>query len=295
MPHMEKNPRTASCLGWLPLAGCLGVVPLALGDTWTLPAAADARILSIGNDPGWQNANYQSDILSVYNTGDNQQRTFLYFDLSSVVLPQGQRLRSATLRLVASTGFGGNPQGRPMEVWRVTRPWMESRVTWLQAADNTPWSSPGGDFSGLGERPYAVNASQPANNTPVVWEITELVDLWLEGVLPNHGLLLKSPSPNGLTFIQREFGGSSGSPDRPQLLLESGPGVPRLLGSRDAATGETVLWWRGVGTAVLQHRVTFPSDADWVDVGTPPGVEGSRSVVRIPPGGETRFFRLRSP
>jgi len=295
MPHMEKYPRTASCLGWLTVAACLGVVPLALGDTWALPADADARILKIGTGASHQNSNYQSDILSVYNTGDNQQRTFLYFDLSPVVLPKGQRLRSATLRLVASTGFGANPQGQPMEVWRVTRPWMESRVTWLQAADNTPWSSPGGDFSGLGERPYAVNASQPGNGGPVVWDLTELVDLWLDGVLPNHGLLLKSSPPNGLTFIQREFGGSSGSPDGPQLLLESGPGVPRLLGSLDAATGETMLSWQGVGTALLQHRATFPSGADWADVSTPHGVEGSRSVVRVPSEGETRFFRLRLP
>lgn len=277
------------------LAAALAATRGVLAETWVLPAAADARILRIGPDPGYQNANYQQDMLSVYHVGDNQQRTLLRFDLSPVVLPPGQRLVSAQLRLVASTGFGGNPEGRPMEVWRVTRPWTESQVTWLHASAGSPWETPGGEFSGLGERPFSTNTSQPANSAPVVWDVTELVDQWLEGVQPNHGMLLKSPAPNGLTFIQREFGGGGGSPDRPQLLLESGPGVPRLLAHLDAATGETVLSWRGVGTAVLQHRSALQSGADWTDVGTPVGVEGTRSVVRVAPADDVRLFRLRTP
>ncbi len=263
----------------------------ARADTWVLEAAADARILRIGTVEFYQDANYRNDILSVYHVGDNEQRSLLKFDLSPVVLPAGHRLLSARLRLVASTAFGGNPTGQPMEVWRVTHPWTESEVTWRHASPGSPWNPAGGAFAGIGESPFAVNTSQPGSNTPVEWHVTELVEQWLDGIHPNHGLLLKSPAPNNLTFVQRE----SVPQDRPQLLLESAPYTPRLLVHLDAATGDVVLSWRTSGPVVLQQCFPLHPEAAWTVVAAPVEAVGLQSVVRIPSAGDARLFRLQAP
>jgi len=78
-------------------------LPLAAASYELLPAK-DARILGLA---GYEAANFRQDILSVYTNGDNTQRTLLQFDLSEIVLAPGERLGSATLRLYASTAFGG--------------------------------------------------------------------------------------------------------------------------------------------------------------------------------------------
>lgn len=263
----------------------------ARAETWALEATAAARILRIGNAEFYQDANYRNDILSVYHVGDNEQRSLLKFDLSPVVLPAGHRLLSARLRLVASTAFGGNPAGQPMEVWRVTQPWTESEVTWRNAFTGSPWNPAGGGFAGTGEGPFAVNTSQPGSNSPVEWLLTDLVEQWLDGIHPNHGLLLKSPAPNNLTFVQRE----SVPQDRPQLLLESAPGTPRLLVQLDAATGDVLLSWRTSGPVVLQQSFPLRTGAAWTAVDAPVDVVDRQSVVRIPSAGDARLFRLQSP
>lgn len=210
---------TTACL--LALAGAM---PLAAASYELLPSQ-DARILGL---PGYENANFTADILSLYTQGQNIQRTLMQFDLSGVVLEPGERLASATLTLSAFLGFGGS-NGRPMEIYAVTRPWTEDGLTWNRATAATPWSVPGGDFAGQGWAtngpPFAVSTAIPARDGELVTrDIRALVDQWLEGLGPNHGLLLKSYEGNGLIFTQRE---SSSAELRPVLRLVTESGPPR--------------------------------------------------------------------
>jgi len=253
----------------------------------------DARILNINNSPGYQNANYRNDILSVYTVGSNVQRTLIRFDLAAVAPGPGQRLSSAVLHLTASTGFGRNPGGSRMEVWRVTRPWVESETTWLHASTGVLWTSPGGDMAGGHSGPFAVSTANPPNDSVVSWDVTELVDLWLEGLLPNHGLLMLSTPGNGLTFRQSEAPPIGNAVLAPHLIVETVPGVPRLQAELDPVTGDAVLSWRDVGTAVLQERPTVDSQEGWTDSSLSVEVLAGRSVVRTPRAAEARFYRLR--
>jgi hypothetical protein len=259
--------------------------------SYELPPAKDARILGL---PGYEAANFQQDMLSVYTHGENVQRTLLQFDLSQVVLAPGERLASATLRLSASTGFGGS-NGEPMEVYAVARPWTEEGLTWQRASVASPWTTAGGDIAGTdgvpNSPPFAVSTASPADGAPVTWDVGELVDRWLEGVAPNHGLLLKSSEGNGLTFAQRE---SASAALRPGLEIATEPGPPRLRVGRESATGDVVLSWRGVGTATLQERAAIGTGPDWVDSALTVVPAEGRSVVTVSPAAAWRFYRLRS-
>ena len=182
-----------------------------------------------------------------------------------------------------------------MEVYAVTRPWTEDGLTWQRASAASPWSSAGGDFAGVGGVaegwPFAVSTASPADGAPVIWDVRELVDQWLEGVAPNHGLLLKSSEGNGLTFTQREFG----SPGlRPGLQIVTEPGPPRLRVERESVTANVLLSWRGVGTATLQERAAPGTGPDWVDSALTVVPVDGRSVVTLLPTAPARFYRLRS-
>jgi hypothetical protein len=172
--------------------------------SYELAPSQDARILGL---PGYETANFRDDILSVYTSGANVQRTVIEFDLGPVGLAPTERVGSATLRLQASVGFGGSG-GQPMEVYALTQPWTEDGVTWLRASAATPWSTAGGDFAGVGGNAdgwaFAASPASVSQDGPVTRDLRELVDQWLEGVRPNYGLLLKSSERNGLTFIQSE-------------------------------------------------------------------------------------------
>lgn len=272
----------------------VGAVAIGLGADFNVAPTRDARILRIDGSPAYEVTNYKTDILSVYNSGGNQQRTLIEFDLGAVVLEPGQRLATATLTLTASTGFGGSG-GQPMEIYQVSRPWTEDGVTWRNAAVAAPWSRGGGDYVGLGHgpegRPFAVSTASPSNLDPVTWNVTGLVDEWIEGIAPNYGLLLTSRPGNALVFFQRE----SGQPQfRPVLRLTTESGPPRLRIAPDPATGMVVLFWRGVGTAVLQESAGGGAAPDWSDSPLPVTAEQGRSVVKLIPAVGQRLFRLRS-
>jgi hypothetical protein len=269
---------------------CLGAALTLRAGTYRLEPSADARIISYGGTLDRQN--YATDFLSIYtSTNDgNLQRTLMQFDLSGIVLAGNERVGSAVLTLVASTAYGGNP-GVPMEVYRVLAPWNEQSLTWLQRISNVPWSTPGGDFVGEGGQAYATSTNSPATDQQVSWDVTGLVDEWVEQVNPNYGLLLRSYNHNGLTFIQRE---SPNTNSRPALTVTSTAGLPRLKAAVDQTTGQFVLSWRGVGFAVLQESAALAGNLSWSDSSLVVTPQAGVSVVRVSSSPGSRFFRLRS-
>lgn len=282
----------------LPLRTVNAVRVLALG--WALPLAAasyelapvqDARILGLS---GYEGTNFRDDILSVYTLDENVQRTLLQFDLSPVVLAPTERIGSATLRLHASVGFGAS-EGQPMEVFAVTQPWIEDGVTWLRRSADAAWSRAGGDFAGAGwhaeGEPFGVNTTSVTQDGPITWDVRELVDLWVEAGVPNHGLLLKSSQGNRVVFAQRE---TSSVSQRPVLLVITEPGPPRLRVEQEPGTGNVRLSWRGTGNATLQERAALVGGTAWADSGLPVAEVDGRSVVNVPHGAGARWFRLRS-
>jgi hypothetical protein len=179
-------------------------------DQVLLQPSADARIVT--NYP----ADGQSIYLSVYDRGTNIQRTVMQFNLPT--LGATAVITNATLKLFADANLypTGNPAGQSMEVYRLTRSWSETRVTWTRATSTSSWTKAGGDYVGTGglpdQNPYASNATLVPDNytnlSPVEldWNVTGLVQEWDGGKHPNYGLLLLSYPGNGLLLHSRESG-----------------------------------------------------------------------------------------
>ena len=183
--------------------------------TTVVALQADARILNGGGPDG------TSKYLSVYNQGTNIQRSVLLFDVGSIA--PGQTILSAELTLYQLSGWGGNPLNCPMDVYRVTRPWVENEVSWLKASNSTLWATPGGDYVGTtgaqNLSPFATNNSNPpSDGDPIIWDVTDLVERWYTGGYTNNGLLLLSSAGNHMVF----HSGDGGTPQSlwPVLTVE---------------------------------------------------------------------------
>jgi hypothetical protein len=134
-------------------------------------------------------------------------RTYVQFDLSSI--PSGATVLEATLRLFYDDcDFG--PDAVDVGTYEVTSPWAESTLSW-----NTQPS-----FAGTAEDVVSL-ACAGATGVYVEWDVTGLVQDWVSGSAPNHGVAMKAVVEVGdsgrllAAFASRE--GTIG--ERPQLVV----------------------------------------------------------------------------
>lgn len=82
--------------------------------------------------------------------------------------------------------------GQSVSVHRVTRPWNDNAATWNSATSIlSPWDSAGGDYTPGNAAATTINA-----NGSYVWDITALVDGWVNNRFPNNGLLMRADGPS---------------------------------------------------------------------------------------------------
>ncbi|MFC1926726.1 PKD domain-containing protein, partial [Chloroflexota bacterium] len=139
--------------------------------------------------------------VDVFLVGDHvsngHQRALLKFDLSSI--PQGSTITSAEVGALM-VAYWKEPDPAPAPTiqitsHRVTSGWGESTVTWNTAP--TVAESYGSDYVGTTFGDY-------------YWDVTSLVQGWLDGTYPNYGLMLKGPETGTMDmkgFTSREEAG----------------------------------------------------------------------------------------
>lgn len=133
-------------------------------------------------------------------------RSLVKFDLSGI--PAGTKIGSAALnaRHVKSWDFD---RSQTITTYAATSSWSECTVVW----DNQP---------GMG----AAYGSQTLPRAPGLWyafDITALVQGWIDGSIPNHGVWLRGPEISGTDSSWRGFA-TSESDDVPYLSIAY-PGV----------------------------------------------------------------------
>lgn len=135
----------------------------------------------------------------------HDQKSAIKFDLSGLGLT-GSQVASATLDLwvvdTANTGFGASPSaGSPVlvDLHALTGPWDPTTLTW----SNFP--AAGAQYSSL-----SINGI----NQLVSFDVTSLVQDWLDGALANNGLVLSGNAPVG------------SSPNWVIPVFGAGPAVP---------------------------------------------------------------------
>ncbi|MFW6125639.1 MAG: DNRLRE domain-containing protein [Chloroflexota bacterium] len=146
------------------------------------------------------------------NTASTDARSYLQFDLSTV--PSTAVVTSASLKLFHGASDPSAVNG-PVGAYAVTGSWTEDALTW-----NTQPSSVDAPVDTI-----AVTA--PAPSAFVSWDITDLVQDWVDGSVDNHGVMLadtdESSSDGWKWFYSADWGTA---PQRPKLEIEYWDPVP---------------------------------------------------------------------
>ncbi len=188
-------------------------------------------------------------------------RSLMQFDLSSI--PAEVAVDSATLMLRGSRWFGSATI--TTSVYAVLRDWAACEATWIEAKTGTPWAQPGCDDT-VEDRRAVAEASFATSGSPRWYEVdlTATVQGWLDGTIPNHGLLLMAEQPSGLSlfwFAAKE----SDTDSQPKLVVQYhyvGPSPTPTQSSTGTATpSETQTPTTTIGpmeTATPTHTPTPP-------------------------------------
>jgi len=162
------------------------------------------------------------------------QRALVQFDLSAI--PANATINSATLKMQA-TQIGG---ALNIDVYQLQESWSEGvkdgatdAANWTERATGTPWATAGGTFD---PTPVAsINTNTVGQHS---WDITTLVQGWVNGSKVNNGLMIGSPDGGGnrtVTYDSRETVGGTA----PVLVIDytvNNNTAPVLTGANDLGT-----------------------------------------------------------
>lgn len=116
-------------------------------------------------------------------------RAYLQFDLTPV--PAGAVIESALLMLyhhVTNFNLGSESQYVNTGVYQLNGPWQEDEITWDTRC-------------GYKETPESTCTVPLSDFTWFSWDITDLLQTWLDGAFPNYGVVLKSTNETDVDII----------------------------------------------------------------------------------------------
>jgi len=179
------------------------------------PEGKDARIYQ------WKDAwNYgaSNSLTAEAWPPDSDTRSLLQFDLDGI--PRGARIHSASLELHQNSSAAS---GGPFGVHRITSDWVEGSgnggtapgVTWNERDTGIPWTTPGGDMDA---EAHAITTISAGMKSWYSWDITGLVDGWVNGRYPNQGLaLIPEATKNNNAYFESSDAATEGL--RPKLTV----------------------------------------------------------------------------
>jgi len=195
------------CLAFLSLSFCFSLPQAAAAPTLVMdtkiidsdfpPASLDLQIGIEGNGTGQRT---------------NERRSLLKFSVSEVET-------EAKLRLYVYQGWDSG--SITASVHRVTEAW-NTGATWGSSDGFNAWTD-GGAFVSTAEDVVTFSGLFRS----VEWDVTDLVNGWVNGTFPNHGLLVKVQSPTGYTRRNLHSMETTGITSRkPAIVIPSGVDVP---------------------------------------------------------------------
>lgn len=187
------------------------VYPVTIDPTFTLiyqtfQGATDCSQWGPPND-NTNECNYIDDAVGYVTS---PLRTLLQFSPS---IPANSVVQSAQVGLHQS-GQNDTTTSVPVGVYAVTRGWSRS-ATYNTYDGSNAWSTAGGDF---GATQQAVQTVSPSNGWDY-WYPTQLVQGWVDGSIPNNGLILKEPTENVGNVLYFDDSESATSSNWPSLQI----------------------------------------------------------------------------
>lgn len=163
-------------------------------------STADATILKGASS---KNFGSTADMWVGYDHCEGTQiaRSLVQFDLAAI--PAGTQITQATLSLHLENSCDLRNRTHSVTVYRVNDPWTESSVTWN--------SKPG-----RGEA-YGSASVHSRDWGRYSFDVTDLVRGWVNGSIPNYGLMVRGPESSGndsarLGFLTRDMSGTTYAP-----------------------------------------------------------------------------------
>ncbi len=168
----------------------------------TFYSVADATILQ-----GLASTNFGStrDMWAGYEhcsgSSNGVTRSLVKFDLSAI--PQGTQIAQATLSLYHANYCDIGNRTHSVTTYRIANNWSESSVNW----NNQP---------SLGE-PFGSASITSGAWGRYTFDVTTLVQAWVNGTRPNYGVMVRGPESSGndsarLGFYTRDEGGTDYDP-----------------------------------------------------------------------------------
>jgi len=152
--------------------------------------------------------------LSTHTSAGANQRSVLQFNLGSTGLNSNTAVKTSTLNMVSTSPLFS---ARSQEVHRITgsTTWTETGVTWNTRNGSLAWATPGGDYD-----PTATDTQSSGVTTGATVSFNVLSDStssnipqgWVNGTIPNYGVLVKDQSENGAAWqYQRQITVTTGA------------------------------------------------------------------------------------
>jgi len=225
-----------------------------------------------------------------FGEGEEYRRSLVRWDISA--LPGDITISSATVELYRYEA--GAENAMQIALYRVTRDWVEGTgwelwpdpsyvpdgATWTLASPGTAWMTPGGDFDAaiVGQVTLPVGMA----NGWVSLDATAAVRAWVEGGMPNYGLLLR-PLSGDYTYhyyYSRNYGTAN---LRPRLVVNYTVGVvtvtPTATSAPPTSTPTRTPTPTGTGTPPAYHFIYLPLIMkDW-PASTPTPTPTSTTVI----------------
>lgn len=192
-----------------PRAIALLAADLVNGSSVNLSPVADTYISQTNSTTNYGTA---STMLMGGDAASSRANALLFFDVLASV-PVNATITSATLQLYEPTVYPGG--AITIEAHKLLKSWSETSTNWTKASGWTPWDTNGGKFDS------AVAASATANvgGAWVKWNLTALVQEWVDRVSADYGIaLIRSAGGTGnirATVNSRE----SSASQTPQLFI----------------------------------------------------------------------------
>lgn len=172
---------------------------------------ADTSLAMYRPDDAWGN----EESLRINGRDSGTERVLIRFDLAGYI-PTNAQILSAKLSLFAWSRR--TFYGMRVSAFEALRHWDEATATWNIASTFDPWTSPGCDAVGS-DRAGALLASTFVyfTNKFYDWDVTSLVQRWVNDPSTNHGILLLGQKVNQeIRFYSSEW---HVPPQRPKLTV----------------------------------------------------------------------------
>jgi len=170
--------------------------------------------------------NYYVDFGNILST--SRYRNVIWFDLSAY--NKTDKINKATLSLFWYYPTSARGQSTTVEIYRPLD-WNPSYVNWNNRNYNTPWNNPGGDWfdrnnAAQGNVPFdsiTFNANTLPDNKYYSFNITELVQKYVDSTYANTGFFLKARDENN-NYIAFRSSDWTITNERPTLVINYATG-----------------------------------------------------------------------